>query len=148
MSKSVEKFKCFWHFLTIFDDFWRFLTWPLSAGPFCGPLINVPSQVGIRKAGIPTAGIPTAEIPKVRKAPHWASPPDRDFKLKARDSEVRDSEDRASEGKDSEGRFRAPLPFFFEVITCLIRKPFNHVTVIAENSWESRGKIVPVAAFC
>ena len=46
--KSVEKCrKYFWHFLTIFDvflpcakiveklfdDFWRFLTWPLSAGP-------------------------------------------------------------------------------------------------------------------
>ena len=32
MSKSVGKY--FWHFLTIFD----FLTWPLSAGPFCGLL--------------------------------------------------------------------------------------------------------------
>ena len=47
--------KNFWHFLTIFgvfcharklsksveklfDSFWRFLTWPLSAGPFCNPL--------------------------------------------------------------------------------------------------------------
>ena len=25
-------------FLTLFGDFWRFLTWPLSAGPFCGLL--------------------------------------------------------------------------------------------------------------
>ena len=28
-------------FLTLFDDFWRFLTWPLSAGPFCGPLMDI-----------------------------------------------------------------------------------------------------------
>ena len=57
--QMVEKCrKTFWHFLTIFDvfcparklskncltlfdDFWRFLTWPLSAGPFCNPLINL-----------------------------------------------------------------------------------------------------------
>ena len=32
MSKSGEMF------LTLFDDFWSFLTWPLSAGGFCGPL--------------------------------------------------------------------------------------------------------------
>ena len=25
-------------FLTLFGAFWRFLLWPLSAGPFCGPL--------------------------------------------------------------------------------------------------------------
>ena len=38
-------FDDFWLFLPcaknvemIFDTFWRFLTWPLSAGPFCGPL--------------------------------------------------------------------------------------------------------------
>ena len=34
MSKSVESIL---DFLKIFDVF--FLTWPLSAGPFCGPLI-------------------------------------------------------------------------------------------------------------
>ena len=56
MSKSVEKsfdtfrrFLTFFalrencrkvskNFLTLFDDFCRFLTWPLSAGPFCNPL--------------------------------------------------------------------------------------------------------------
>ena len=61
--KRVPREECrkdFWHFLwrfltffglgekchkvsrmilTLFDDFWRFLTWPLSAGPFCSPLI-------------------------------------------------------------------------------------------------------------
>ena len=36
-ARSAEKcWKTFWHFLTIFDVF---LTWPLSAGPFCNPLI-------------------------------------------------------------------------------------------------------------
>ena len=53
LSKSVEN--CFWHVSTIFDvyffpcaknveicldTFWRFLTWPLSAGPSCGLLIH------------------------------------------------------------------------------------------------------------
>ena len=57
-AKIAEKCrKTFWHFLTIFDvfcparklsknfltlfdTFWRFLTWPLSAGPFCNPLMK------------------------------------------------------------------------------------------------------------
>ena len=36
MSKSVE------NIFDTFDDFCRFLTWPLSAGPFCNPLIPNP----------------------------------------------------------------------------------------------------------
>ena len=34
------------NFLTLFDDFWRFLTWPLSAGPFCNPLnLDFPERI-------------------------------------------------------------------------------------------------------
>ena len=33
-------------FSTLFDDFWRFLTWSLSAGPFCGPLIFLEAPSG------------------------------------------------------------------------------------------------------
>ena len=42
MSKSVEKL------LDTFCDFCRFLTWPLSAGPFCNPLKTVtkPNRTG------------------------------------------------------------------------------------------------------
>ena len=62
-AKVVEK--CFWHFfcfwslrehcrkmtvlvLTLFDKFWHFLTWPLSAGAFCGPLGILPWDLSIR----------------------------------------------------------------------------------------------------
>ena len=31
----------------------------------------------------------------------------------------------------------------FEIITCLVRKPLNHVTVLAENAWEFLRGIIP-----
>ena len=40
------------------------------------------------------------------------------------------------------------VTILFKIITFLIRNPLNHVTVIAENSWEFLRGIISCDAFC